>query len=1154
LFLVFIITLPGVIAIIYQTVAERNNAIEDARGHAVAVIDNITLEQAKIIENTHRFLLRLSQNPLLLNQSALKCSQYLANLLNLSDAYLNIGAPNADGQLRCNAIPLTKEINVSDRPYLQKAIKERTFTISQFQFDRAAEKVSINFAYPIIRPNDDKVLGAVVAVVSLDWWSKQLQHSKLPDNAVAYITDNNDEVIATYPPNNDLLGVLVTDIHEFIKLIPDQTTKLIKDENNIARVFEHRPLIDFPGINEVNLTIGIPIDHALNIINTRFFSLIGGLLFFILLSVLFAIYAINESVLKPLNALKRSAKKLEEGVHVDTHFLAKTKELIDLQNHFSSMAKIRLNAEEQLKHSQTYLQESEARLLRHLHNTPLGTLGWDNDFICTEWNRAAEKMFGYSAQEAIGAYIVDLIVAPELKKEFLRHYNLLTEQKGGTHFTGTNMTKNGAVIICNWYNTLILSKEGELNGFGCLVKDVTRDKRNQHTLNRFFKLPMNLHGLFNYDAKIIKVNKGWENILGYTSEELVGKGVIDMIHPDDIAKTRLETQHLKKFGSLPYFENRYITKKGETRLIAWSASASKKDQIIYAVGVDITQRRLDEDKLKLAAGVFTYAKEAIVITNAQNKIIEVNDAFIQISGFTSEEVLGKTNSIFRSGYQSKAFYTEMWQQINQSGYWAGEIWNKRKDGKVIPQLLTVSTVYDSNGNVLHYIAFYTDISAIKEHQKQLESIAHYDLLTGLPNRSLLSTRLRNSMSLCRENHYSLAVLFLDLDGFKEINDSQGHDIGDKLLVEVSRNMLACLREGDTLSRFGGDEFVAVLNNLTAEDCEPLLTKLLDSVSVPITINNILLNVSASIGVTVYPHDNVDAEQLLRHADQAMYKAKQEGKNRYHLFDMAQDIALKHQQKNLICIKMGLKNNEFVLHYQPKVNMKTGEMIGTEALIRWEHPELGLLPPSEFLPIIERHDLTIVVGEWVIATALRQLSIWQGLGLHTKVSINIEALQLQQIGFVARLAELLAAQPDVPANRLEIEVLETSELADVEDVADIMRACNALGVGFALDDFGTGYCSLTYLKRLPVDLIKIDQSFIRGMLVDKNDLSIVKGVIGLAQAFQRDVIAEGVETLEHGVALLELGCDFAQGYGIARPMPAESIVNWSKTWKPDARWV
>jgi len=1090
----------------------------------------------------------------LLDQSSPKCSQYLANLLNLSDAYLNIGAPNADGQLLCNAIPLTKSINVSDRLYLQKAMLERKFTVSQFQRDRSAEHISINFAYPIIRSDNEQVVGAVVAVVSLDWWSKQLQHTKLPNNAVAYITDSGGEIIATYPQNKDLLGKLLSDIDSFIELMPEQKTKLVKDAKGVSRVFEHRPLINLADTNEVNLTIGIPIDHALDIINARFLSLIGILLLFILLSVIFAMYAVNISVLKPLNALKMSAKNLEKGLHVDSHFLARTKELIDLQNHFSSMAKIRLNTEQQLKHSQTYLQESEARLLRHLQNTPLGTLGWDVDFICTEWNRAAEQMFGYSANEAIGVNIVDLIVAPDLKKEFLHHYDLLMKEKGGAHFTGTHITKNGSIIICNWYNTLILNKNGELNGIGCLVKDVTQDKRNQHTLNRFFKLPMNLHGLFNYDAKIIKVNKGWENILGYTSDELIGKGVDDMIHPDDVDKTRVETQHLKKLGRLPYFENRYITKQGETRLIAWSASASEKDQIIYAVGVDITQRRLDEDKLKLAAGVFTYAKEAIVITNAQNKIIEVNDAFIQLSGFTSEDVLGKTNSIFRSGYQSKEFYTEMWHQINESGYWAGEIWNKRKDGKVIPQLLTVSTVYDTNGDVLHYIAFYTDISAIKEHQKQLESIAHYDLLTGLPNRSLLSTRLRNSMSLCRQHHYSLAVLFLDLDGFKEINDSQGHDIGDKLLIEVSRNMLACLREGDTLSRFGGDEFIAVLNNLTADECEPLLTKLLNSVSVPITIDNILLNVSASIGVTVYPHDNVDAEQLLRHADQAMYRAKQEGKNRYHLFDMAQDIALKNQQKNLIRIKLGLKNNEFVLHYQPKVNMKTGEMIGVEALIRWEHPELGLLPPSEFLPIIERHDLTIVVGEWVIANALHQLSLWQKLGLNTKVSINIEALQLQQVGFVNRLSDLLAAQPDVLENSLEIEVLETSELADVEDVANIMRACNELGVGFAIDDFGTGYCSLTYLKRLPVDLIKIDQSFIRGMLVDKNDLSIVEGVIGLARAFQRDVIAEGVETLEHGVALLHLGCHYAQGYGIARPMPAENIVMWSKTWKPDETWV
>jgi diguanylate cyclase (GGDEF)-like protein/PAS domain S-box-containing protein len=1151
---VFIITLPGVIIVTYQTISERSHALQGAREHAITVMDNITLEQTKIIDNTQLFLVRLSQSPFVLKSSPLQCSEYLASLLNLTDAYLNIGAPNVDGQLLCNAIPLKKAINVKDRPYIQKAISERAFSISKFQYDRSAEKTSVNFAYPIIQPDDNQITGAVVAVVSLDWWSKQLQSTNLPLNSVAYISDNNGEIIAAYPPNKEILGKRLIEIHTFINLISDHNIKIIKGKDRISRVFVHRPLIESFDINEVNLTIGIPLDKELELINTRFFNLIGMLLFFILLSVVFAIYAINVSVLTPLNALKVSTKKLSKGQHVDTQFLAQTKELIDLQNDFLAMAKIRLDAEKQLKHSQTYLQESEARLLRHLQNTPLGSIGWNNDFICTEWNNAAENIFGYTASEAIGINVIALIVPANLESKFINHFHLLVEQKGGSSFTENQVTKTGNMITCNWYSTVILNKDGVLNGFGCLVKDVTEEKRNQHTLDRFFKLPMNLHGIFSYDAKIIKVNNGWETILGYTSDELVGKKFNDFIHPDDIDKTVKEAQLLKKTGRILYFENRYITKQGDIRLIAWSASASEQDQIIYAIGVDITQRKLNENKLSLAAGVFTYAKEAIVITNAQHKIIEVNDAYTKLSGFSSKEVLGKKNKIFKSALQNTAFYNAMWHQINEFGQWSGEIWSKCKCGKVVPQLLTISSVYDARGHIQHYIAFYTDIAAIKAQQKQLENIAHYDLLTGLPNRTLLSSRLQEAMSLCKKNQSSLAVIFLDLDGFKEINDSRGHDVGDKVLVAVSQNMLACLGKDDTLARFGGDEFVAVLNNLTPEDCEPMLVKLLNAVSLSIKVDDILLNVSASIGVTVYPSDNVDAEQLLRHADQAMYKAKQEGKNRYHLFDMAQDIALKHQHQNLMRIKAGLKNNEFLLYYQPKVNMKTGEMIGVEALIRWAHPELGLLPPSEFLPIIEQHDLTIVVGEWVIATALQQISIWKALGLHTKVSINIEAMQLQQVGFTERLSELLAAQPDVMINSLEIEVLETSELADVKNVANIMHQCNRLGVGFALDDFGTGYCSLTYLKRLPVDVIKIDQSFIRGMLVDKNDLSIVKGVIGLATAFQRDVIAEGVETLEHGVELLKLGCQYAQGYGIARPMPAEDIVMWSKTWKPDKSWA
>ena len=1158
LFLIFIVTLPGLVAVLFQATSERNNAIKSARQFAVMTVDNITWEQTEIIEKTKSFLQRLSQSPILLKPSSIECHQFLANIHHLTDYYVNLGAPSTDGQLLCSATPLIEPINVSDRAYIQQAITKRAFTIGQFQFDRAAEKTSINFAYPIINALNDEVVGAAVAVVSLDWWSKQLEHANLPEKSVAYITDSNNKIIAVYPENKTQLGLSLDSVQYSVKSMSDKKVKLIEDSNNYLRIFVSRALISMNEGSDadgaVNITVGIPFENELALVDSRLLKIISLLIIFILISILFAIFAINKSVLKPLKTLKNSTKQLELGLSENVSSVEGTKELVDLQEHFSLMAKTRLYAEQQLKYSQAFLQESETRLSRHLQNTPLGSITWDKNFVCTEWNRAAEHIFGYSSSEAIGADISDLIVSPNLKTEFIEQYGLLLRQEGGTNFKGVNITKDGRTINCNWYNTLILDEEGIINGFATLVKDITEDKRNQDTLDNFFKLPMNLHAIINFDKSIIKVNKGWESILGYTSNELVGTNVLALMHSDDIQKSKIVTTKLKTEQDLLSFETRCMSKGGEYRLIDWSCTVSNEDGKYYAIGIDITERRLIEDKLKLAAGVFTHAKEAVMITDQNNNIIDVNDAFTKISGYSKDQSIGQKTSLFKSGLESDELYNEIYDVVSEKGHWTGEIRNRCKDGTIISQLLTVSTICDALGQITNYIALYTDISAIKEQQGQLERIAHYDVLTNLPNRSLLADRLKQAMLLCTKRNQSLAVVFLDLDGFKEINDSHGHNIGDKLLVEIASRIQASLGDEGTLARFGGDEFVAVLGNLDdAHDCEPILEELLAVVKVPLMIGHAAINISASIGVTIYPHDNVDAEQLLRHADQAMYTAKQEGKNRYHLFDMAQDIALKSQHEKLIRIEAALKDNEFVLYYQPKVNMVTGELIGVEALIRWQHPERGLLPPIEFLPVIERHELTINVGEWVIDTALTQISHWQKLGLNIIVSVNIDALQLQQASFVDRLSTLLAAHPDVPKGALQLEVLETSELADVKDVAKIMHACIELGVGFALDDFGTGYCSLTYLKRLPVNLIKIDQSFIFGMLDDPEDLSIVEGVMGLSKAFELNIIAEGVETLEHGVALLALGCYLAQGYGIARPMPAIDILEWSENWKPDKAW-
>jgi diguanylate cyclase (GGDEF)-like protein/PAS domain S-box-containing protein len=559
-------------------------------------------------------------------------------------------------------------------------------------------------------------------------------------------------------------------------------------------------------------------------------------------------------------------------------------------------------------------------------------------------------------------------------------------------------------------------------------------------------------------------------------------------------------------------------------------------------------------KLKRAASVFSHAHEGIMITDATATITEVNNTFTQMTGYTSEEVLGENPRILQSGRHSSEFYVEMWAALLTQDHWSGEIWNRRKNGEVYPEMLTISAVKNAAGFVQHYVSLCTDITTMKVYQGQLEHVAHYDVLTDLPNRVLLADRLSHAMALSQRRGQSLGVAFMDLDGFKEVNDNYGHNVGDELLITVSQRMKAALREGDTLARIGGDEFIAVMVDLdNIEESSPILERLLQAASDPVTIGNDVMQVSASIGVTLYPQDGSDADQLMRHADQAMYGAKQAGKNQYRLFDTALANASKVQLESISDIRTALCSDEFMLFYQPKVNMHTGAVIGVEALIRWQHPVRGLVPPSEFLPVIEGQAISLEFGEWVISSSLSQISQWQSIGINLPISVNISGYQLQQGNFAIRIAALLAAHPEVNPNCLELEILETSALHDISKVSATMNACHKLGVRFALDDFGTGYSSLTHLRRLPAQLIKIDQSFVSDMLEDTDDYAIVEGVIGLAKAFRRDVIAEGVETIAHGLALLQLGCELAQGYGIARPMPGIDIPQWVSNWKADDSW-
>jgi diguanylate cyclase (GGDEF)-like protein/PAS domain S-box-containing protein len=733
----------------------------------------------------------------------------------------------------------------------------------------------------------------------------------------------------------------------------------------------------------------------------------------------------------------------------------------------------------------------------------------------------------------------------------------------------TNRRKNASPFEAGVSISISRDGEGRIQHFIGVIADITERKRVESKvleLNRDFVSFLDNSRDFIYfkdkDSRFRFASQALASITGHAHwRDMTGKHDLEVFPP--------ETARIYQEEELPIFRNgRPLLNKVDPYFDAdgnkgW-VNTSKWPLLdvlgnvegLFGISRDITAQKLSEERLQLAASVFHNSREGITITATDGTIVDVNEAFTDITGYNREEVIGQNPRILSSGRHNQEHYTDMWQSLLQKGHWYGEIWNRRKSGEIYAEMLTISTVRDALGQPQNYVALFSDITTAKVHKEHLEHIAHYDALTGLPNRVLLADRLKQAMLQVQRRAQRLAVVYLDLDGFKMVNDAHGHEAGDQLLIALAGRMKGALREGDTLARIGGDEFVAVLVDLAdATESMPMLNRLLLAASEPVVCEGQSLRVSASLGVTLYPQDgDMDADQLHRQADQAMYQAKVSGKNRYHFFDATHDRHVREHHESLAHIRRAISGAEFVLHYQPKVHMRSGRIVGAEALIRWQHPQRGLLEPALFLSVIEDNVLAVELDVWVLGTALGQMQAWQDAGMHMPVSINVGARLLQQHDFVQRLHAILRAHPGVDPAHVQLEVLETSALEDIGHVSRTMDECRQLGVTFALDDFGTGYSSLTYVKRLPVSLLKIDKSFVRDMLTDRDDMAILRAVTSLATAFQQDVIAEGVETLEHGLALMDLGCELAQGYFIARAMPAQDFVDWARTWQCDPAWL
>ena len=563
------------------------------------------------------------------------------------------------------------------------------------------------------------------------------------------------------------------------------------------------------------------------------------------------------------------------------------------------------------------------------------------------------------------------------------------------------------------------------------------------------------------------------------------------------------------------------------------------DDITFALdNLDREQeQRVAAIKLEQAATVFEYSKEGIMVTDASNKIVSVNRSFVEITGYAAEEVVGQNPKILSSGLQPPEFYERMWVQIVETGSWQGEVWDRRKSGEVYPEALTVIQVKNSDGVVINHLAIFSDISERKIAQERIQQLAHYDVLTGLPNRVLFSDRLEQAIIAAQRNHSKIALLFLDIDRFKQINDTLGHGVGDRLLQNVGQRLLSCVREQDTVSRQGGDEFILVLSDAGCTGAEVVAQKVLQSILQPYSIEEHDLRITASIGIAVYPDHAKDSESLIKYADVAMYQAKENGRNCYSTFHPEMNESSYERLKLETALRGALERDELRVYYQAQVDLQDGRIVGCEALVRWQHPELGMIYPDKFIPLAEETGLIISINHWVLEQAIKQCCVWRDAGFNAlTMSVNLSALQFRQHNLLPQVKGLLEKY-DLPPGVLDLELTEGILMQGVERTLATLHELSAMGVILSLDDFGTGYSSLSYLKRFPIQQLKIDQSFVRDVINDASDATMVRTIILMAHSLKLDVIAEGVETQEQAAFLMQCGCERAQGYHFRRPVTA-----------------
>ncbi|ROL73181.1 bifunctional diguanylate cyclase/phosphodiesterase [Pseudomonas chlororaphis] len=770
-----------------------------------------------------------------------------------------------------------------------------------------------------------------------------------------------------------------------------------------------------------------------------------------------------------------------------------------------------------------------------------------SDGCLLEVNNAFEEQIGLSAEEVIGQTATRLNiwgingVGPSLLQRLqggsIRNLEMPFRRHNGQLFTGLisaepfDLDTTPAIVV--------------------VVRDITQLKETQQQLQTseekfakaFHASPDGLLLTRQRDGLLIEANEGFSRITGFNNAMSVDRSTLDLGIWVNLNERKQMLDLLQRDGFVRDFSCHIRRSDGQIRLCELSSRPLPigDEDCMLTIARDITERQLMQETLQQAATVFESTAEGVLITDTRQHISAVNRAFSEITGYSENEALGHTPRLLASGLHDSAFYAAMWHQLTLEGHWQGEISNRRKNGEIYPSWLTINAVRNKDRFITHFVAVFADISSLKHAQARLDYQAHHDPLTGLPNRTLFESRLLTALNNQQENGGQGAVLFLDLDRFKHINDSLGHPVGDLLLKGIAVRLKEQLRDIDTVARLGGDEFIILLPGLQqASDADHIATKLLNCFNAPFQAGEHEFFISASIGSSLYPKDGCDVATLVKNADAAMYRSKAKGRNRVERYtrdltaQASERVALEHE------LRRAIERNELSLYYQPKISLSNQQLVGAEALIRWRHPTFGVVPPEHFIPLAEENGMILLIGDWVLEQACRQVSAWnlshESFG---SLSVNLAGAQLRQPNLLGRIEQLLKDHHLKPGV-LQLEITENFIMSQAEEALEVLHQLKHLGVQLAIDDFGTGYSSLSYLKRLPLDFLKIDQSFVRGLPDDPHDAAIVRAIIALGRSMQFTVIAEGVESLEQQAFLAQEGCEQIQGYIVSLPLCADEF--------------